>query len=208
MSFRSTEDYKRPDPTDSDLDGVSNELEVKLGTNPLNPDSDFDGYSDSYERAQGTSPTDSGSRPTKPKVVENLLANENSRFGQSDRDGDGVPDSVEKEVGTNPELLDTDKDSLSDGAEIANETDPLVKSDAYVDSDGDGLSDAQEQKQGTDPQRADSDRDGLSDLFEVLFLSDPFNPDSDEDGAVDGWDPSSGSYRYSDSRIVFPGWRE
>jgi hypothetical protein len=65
-----------------------------------------------------------------------------------DPDGDGLTDTQEQALGTNPELADTDGDGLSDGAEVLiHGTDPLD-----VDSDGDGLSDGQEVNVlGSDP---------------------------------------------------------
>ena len=57
-----------------------------------------------------------------------------------DLDSDGIPNSEEKEFGTNHEKSDTDNDGLSDWYEI-NEyyTDPLL-----YDSDSDGVSDGAE----------------------------------------------------------------
>lgn len=198
---------REPSEDDLDNDGLSNSEELSARTDTLNPDTDFDGYLDSFEVTVGTSPIDSASHPAYPTAVQNLLATESFRFGRKDKDGDGIPDAVEAEAGTNPVLADTDGDKQNDGAEVVNETDPLVKNDILKDSDGDGISDNVENTLGTNPVLADSDKDGLSDLFEVLFNSDPKNPDTDSDGVVDGWDPSSGTYKYSDSRILFPGWK-
>jgi hypothetical protein len=46
------------DPTvaDSDHDGLSDSFEVTLGTDPLNPDSDLDGLTDSAEVHFGSNP--------------------------------------------------------------------------------------------------------------------------------------------------------
>lgn len=44
----------------------------------------------------------------------------------ADSDGDGLPDAVESDlVGTDPALTDTDGDSVWDGAEVSNGTDPF-----------------------------------------------------------------------------------
>jgi hypothetical protein len=54
-----------------------------------------------------------------------------------DSDGDGLSDSQEAILGTNPQLADTDGDGWNDGIEyLKTFTDPLK-----VDSDGDGVSD-------------------------------------------------------------------
>ncbi len=43
---------------DTDGDGLTDQEEEDLGTNPLNPDSDFDGLSDGYEVSLGLNPLD------------------------------------------------------------------------------------------------------------------------------------------------------
>ena len=118
---------------DADGDGLGDDVEAELGTDPDNPDSDGDGLGDGLE-VRGANPTD----PTK-----------------ADSDGDGLPDGVEDADGdgalgaleTDPNNPDTDGDSLVDGAEDSNgnglrdagETDPRDP-----DSDDDGLGDAED----------------------------------------------------------------
>jgi Tol biopolymer transport system component len=128
-------------------------------------------------------------------------------LGEQDRDGDGLIDQREAEIGTdpantdsdadglsdgeevlrrntNPLSLDTDQDGLSDGEEILRHgTDPLL-----TDTDGDRLNDGAEVRGGTDPRDPDSDKDGLPDGDETPPCPDPVNPDSDGDGIVDGRD--------------------
>ncbi|HLP15397.1 MAG TPA: OmpA family protein [Bacteroidota bacterium] len=101
-----------------------------------------------------------------------------------DTDNDGLPDKVEKQLGTDPENPDTDGDGLSDGDEVNKyHTDPLK-----ADTDGDGLSDGDEvNKYHTDPLKADTDGDGLSDGDEVnKYHTDPLRADTDGDGLSDG----------------------
>ena len=57
----------------------------------------------------------------------------------ADRDGDGLLDGYEIEIGTNPAARDSDGDGLGDRFEILAGTDPKLG-----DTDGDGLTDAQE----------------------------------------------------------------
>lgn len=65
----------------------------------------------------------------------------------SDADKDGLLRKAELLIGTNPELADTDKDTLSDGDEyIAYQTSPLA-----VDTDGDGVRDNIEVKRKSNP---------------------------------------------------------
>ena len=68
---------------------------------------------------------------------------------------------------TDPDL-DTDQDGLTDTEESALGTDPN-----NPDSDGDGLSDGEEVTLGTHPSRPDTDEDGVSDGDEVAAGTDP-----------------------------------
>ncbi len=106
-----------------------------------------------------------------------------SGSGASDADNDGLTKKQEKELGTNPDVADTDGDGLTDGEEFLTfNTDPLK-----ADSDGDGLNDGAEFKTyKTNPNSADSDNDGLTDTDEVnKYKSNPLSDDSDKDGLKD-----------------------
>ncbi|MBI1871608.1 MAG: S8 family serine peptidase [Chlamydiae bacterium] len=50
---------------DSDADGLSDQDELALGTNPFNPDSDSDGYTDGQEKSIGTDPLSGTDYPAK-----------------------------------------------------------------------------------------------------------------------------------------------
>ncbi|HXK21169.1 MAG TPA: MarR family transcriptional regulator, partial [Myxococcota bacterium] len=64
-----------------------------------------------------------------------------------DGDQDGLTDSNEAALGTNPDIADTDGDGLADGAEVhTHGTNPLV-----FDTDGDGFGDGDEVAAGSDP---------------------------------------------------------
>jgi hypothetical protein len=64
-----------------------------------------------------------------------------------DSDLDGVSDAEEKTVGSNPNVIDSDNDNLSDYEEIRiYKTNPIV-----ADTDGDGYLDGAEVKSGYDP---------------------------------------------------------
>ena len=102
-----------------------------------------------------------------------------------DTDGDGLLDSEEIAIGTDPDDPDTDDDGLNDGDDetYTYGTDPLDD-----DTDDDGLLDGEEvDTYGTDPLDDDSDDDGLLDGEEVLTHgTDPLDADSDGGGASDG----------------------
>ena len=67
-----------------------------------------------------------------------------------DSDSDGLSDSEESDLGTDPEKSDSDGDGLTDKAEIQiYQTDPL-----NPDSDSDGYSDGREVTNGYDPARS------------------------------------------------------
>lgn len=103
-----------------------------------------------------------------------------------DADGDGLPDTVESALGTDPDNPDTDGDGISDRDEAGMPQYP-PDSDAdgtidalELDSDGDGLPDAWEAGDGdiaTKP--VDTDCDGVPDYRDT---------DSDDDGVDDGED--------------------
>ena len=57
---------------DNDRDGLSNDLEIALGTDPINPDSDDDDYSDKEEITNGYNPLAAGKLPINNALVQKL----------------------------------------------------------------------------------------------------------------------------------------
>jgi len=129
-----------------------------------------------------------------------------------DRDGDGLTDWEEWELGTDPLDPDTDGDGISDGDEVDGTgpledwgpTDPLE-----ADTDGDGIDDGDEAYgEGplagvavTDPTSVDTDGDGLSDGLEIGIdpaddnpwqNTNPADADTDDDGIPDGIEDANG----------------
>ncbi len=103
-----------------------------------------------------------------------------------DADHDGLADSGEAALGSDPANPDTDGDGLLDGFESRAGLDPLAPGDASGDADGDGLDTLTEQALETDPRNSDTDGDGLSDGSEVSAGTGPHDRDSDGDGLSDG----------------------
>ncbi|GGM49609.1 hypothetical protein [Haloarcula argentinensis] len=102
----------------------------------------------------------------------------------TDSDGDGLTDSREQELNTDPNDNDTDSDQLNDSEEVeVYGTNPTES-----DTDGDGLTDGEEVKiYSTDPLRADSDEDRLNDSTEIEeYGTSPTNNDTDSDNLTDG----------------------
>lgn len=112
------------DSPDTDGDGLTDNQEAELGTDPENPDTDDDGISDGDEvNVHRTDPLN------------------------SDTDADNFYDGGELIRGTDPNNPDTDGDGLLDGdEEYIHLTDPN-----NPDTDGDGVNDLDEVRNGTDP---------------------------------------------------------
>ena len=95
-------------------------------------------------------------------------------FFNSDSDGDGVDDVTERANGTDPNLVDSDGDGLTDGAT------GFVLLGAVpggIDKDGDGFADG-ELDYGTDPNLVDTDGDQISDTLEADLGSNPLSAGS------------------------------
>ena len=129
---------------DSDGDGLSDDEENQIGTDPLNPDTDGDGVGDGLERLEGLDPlVDDISSVIKcnPKL---------------DDDADLLNECEERVIGTDPYNADTDGDGLSDFVEVRSGTNPLVPED-LTDTDRDGVSNADEVMAHTDPLANDGE---------------------------------------------------
>ncbi len=136
---------------DTDNDGLTDEQELELGTDPNDPGTDGDGLQDGEEMEfYDTDPLD------------------------DDTDGDGLTDGEEiNAYNTDPTDDDSDDDGLTDGEEI-NEYHTNPNAD---DSDEDGIPDGEEvMDYGTDPTDPDTDNDGISDKEELEAGTDPLDP--------------------------------
>lgn len=179
-----------PALADNDHDGLTNEKEILLGTDPLNSDSDTDGLEDGQEVSLGMDPlltdTDMDGRTDYEEVLSPDVLD---TMDTADNDGDGLSNTVESEsggFGTDPDVSDTDGDGLSDGMEVSIQgTDPILS-----DTDGDTLSDYDEAMiHGTNPLTKDSDGDGMSDGFEIQQGLDPLVSNLNVSSEVGGFSP-------------------
>ena len=109
----------------------------------------------------------------------------------NDTDTDGLTDSAEAIIGTDPTKSDSDGDNLSDGMEVLE----IGTSPTQRDTDGDTFSDGLELEPipgpdgriwRLDPFAADTNGDGLVDFFECV--GNTFCPDFDGDTVPDAWD--------------------
>ena len=114
-----------------------------------------------------------------------------------DSDKDGIPDSIEKVIKTNPNKADTDGDTYNDLAEIKNGYDPLIPGstkllaaewqvlkDKIRTADKEFYEKEFETLSAVD-KNLDSDYDGLPDAVEKIFGSNINKADTDGDGVND-----------------------
>ncbi|TDT50300.1 hypothetical protein CLV90_0136, partial [Maribacter spongiicola] len=157
---------------DTDNDGINDNEEVVIGTDPNNPDTDGDGINDGQEvNVDNTNPLDDCSSVNGYPLADSdcdedgLTTDEEVALGTDidnpDTDNDGLLDGEEVMLDTNPNDSDSDDDGILDGQEVLDGTNPLDDCDhvggtALPDSDcdGDGLTTAQEDAIGTDPDVA------------------------------------------------------
>ncbi len=98
---------------DTDADGLTNEEEANLGTDPNDPDTDGDGILDGVEVNDGTDPLDD---------CDSIGG---TALPDSDCDLDGLTTQEENDLGTDPNDPDTDGDGIDDGQEVTDGSDPL-----------------------------------------------------------------------------------
>ena len=159
----------RPDGTtvpDSDEDGLADDEEPALGTDPARRDTDGDGIGDKVELLlQGT-----GVDPLVPDdPVTCAFLDPAVRF-TIDTDGDGLLDCEEALLRLDPTLFDTDRDGLPDPLEALSGTN-FLEDDGLADADFDGTSNIDELRAHTDPRAADAkSRSELSYLYREVDL--------------------------------------
>lgn len=125
---------------DSDGDGLTDDEEKALGTDPTNYDTDGDGLGDGVEIKAGLDPL------TRTTV--------GGCDAFRDFDKDGLTDCEERVLGTDFCTGDTDDDGLADSVELMMGTNPLQHEQAR-DDDHDGFTNLDEVRAHTDPLSSD-----------------------------------------------------
>lgn len=213
-SVRDTDSDGKPDhrDLDSDNDGVSDVIEASgidantdgqadgsvspggipesAGSGLVAPDVNQNGVADPYDFTINLA-------PSVPAVVTTVPGVSVPAVASSDNDGDGLTNSQELQLGTDPDNPDTDGDGATDSEEVmifhtdplAARTEPeLAAGTAIADADNDGISDivetiADQDGDGVPSQfDLDSDNDGIADIIESG------HEDSDGDGERDSTD--------------------
>lgn len=151
---------------DDDNDGILDEIEIQIGTDPFLVDSDGDGVDDSDDLF-----------PTDPEEIVDFDNDGIGNNSDPDDDNDGLEDLIERRLNSNPFSNDSDGDTIIDGIDNC----LLDENKDQLNFDNDSFGDVCDD---------DIDGDGLSNLEENSFGQDTFitdimNPDSDGDGVSD-----------------------
>ncbi|MEQ8904128.1 T9SS type A sorting domain-containing protein [Ekhidna sp.] len=194
---------------DTDTDGIPDYFEAAYGTDGADGDSPVAGGSPNTDASTTNGVLNDGISD----ALESILVTNGATAPVTiftDTDGDGIPDHIEVDNGTNPFAAgspttngsnDTDSDGIPDGLEalIASEggaADPALDTD----TDADGIPDYYEVINGSDPNDVnsptasggtDSDADGISDALEDQLVAGSatapigITTDTDGDGIPD-----------------------
>ena len=205
---------------DRDGDGIRNDYEVQVGTDPSDKrsvplDLDRDGIPDKIDDDMDGDGylNENDAFPMNPSEWADMDGDGIGDNTDLDVDGDGISNEYELRLGTDPRDAastppDMDGDAIPDaldsdidGDEIPNDRDRFPRNPReWADTDNDGRGDNSDQ---------DIDGDGIINNYEILLNFDPFDassvpPDSDGDGVPDALDDDRDNDGYTNSRDVFP----
>lgn len=175
---------------DDDNDGLLDEDETLIGTNPKKYDTDNDGVGDGEDAF--------------PLDPAEQYDNDGDGIGDNadlDDDNDGLPDTAELTIGTDPLDPDTDDDGLEFCNDLLDKF-PLEPTEC-LDSDGDGCGDNSDENPNDSTICADCDGDGVANSVDLDDDNDGYPDeedafpcdssewlDSDADGLGDNADPN------------------
>lgn len=199
-----TSDATQYDDFDDDNDGLLNDVEVFLGTDPTDPDSDGDGLLDVVETNGGQSvDTDGDGFIDALDMDSDADGVDDATDGAEDFDNDGVPnyrdpDDDNDGLPTFEEWEDggmwghdPDGDGIPNWRDVDSDGDSALDSDEDSDDvDGDGIPDYLDANDNDGPL-GDLDGDGLNNGTEETLGTDSSSGDSDGDGIGD-WAETDG----------------
>jgi parallel beta-helix repeat protein len=199
---------------DADKDGLWNEDEVALGTDPNDGDTDNDLISDGPLDPDGSKAIKLWEKGADTAPLDPCAPNKNAAACPDD-DYDGVLDKPDPND-TDPCIpnaqslacIDTDGDGVKDRFDsgptdvclpnagfpacdqepdgLTNTQEAALGTDGTkADTDGDGLGDKEESEGSTSPTKADTDGDGVNDKVELDAGTNPLDEDTDNDGLND-----------------------
>jgi hypothetical protein len=159
--------------TDSDSDGLLDQDEALIGTDPWNPDTDNDGFSDGVEvyfaarggtfdptqrvLPDGTCVNHMGAVTVQPDGGGCIDFGCPPELRGVDSDCDGLTDCDEQLIGTNSLKVDSDDDGVPDAVEWQMKTAPSNK-DLGEDPDSDQVPNGDELKMHTNPHLLDTSK--------------------------------------------------
>lgn len=159
---------------DSDGDGINDFAEIEAyHTDIHKTDTDNDGISDQDEIYR---------TKTDPAVYDSVK--KGTSDAETDIDEDGLPNSKELQIGSDPRNADSDGDGLDDG----HEAEKTKTSPVTIDTDGDGITDYEETELGLDPLNTQTDGtpDNERIFTQVIAADDPiFAGINTDDNAYD-----------------------
>ncbi|MHA1989327.1 MAG: WD40 domain-containing protein [Candidatus Hodarchaeales archaeon] len=204
---------------DADLDGLTNIMEFLHWSNPNDSDTDLDGLPDEIEFKNNLKISfndaqldcDSDGLPNLWEFENNFEICLNDAL--LDLDNDNLSNLQEYNFGSDPLKADPDGDGMNDGEELNAGTNPLIDN-RLLDSDSDGMTDVWEYQHGlnlnVDDSNEDFDNDGIINILEYTYDLNPNKAvdallDSDGDGfnnleeILAGFDPLNSSSYFNET---------
>lgn len=133
---------------DTDGDGLSDQLEVTMGSSPQNADSDFNGASDAVERKIFGSPC---AGVACAQATHRVFPQCIGKIPFPDSDGDLLNDCEERLLGSQPNLFDSGSQGLPDSIAFRNGLSLTNGGALYLDPDADRVTTYMEIKKGLPP---------------------------------------------------------